>query len=415
MKKIMILGGGNCQVNLIKAVKERGHQAIVVGYYQDSPGKKTADIPVHADIFSYEEVLYYAKKYAIDALVTSGTDQPVYTGALVAEELNLPQMIDVHTAFQVTNKKAMKNKFKAFSIKTLPFAFIKKDFSIEALKHLKAPIVMKPIDSQGQRGIFKLESLNEIENYIDETLSYSRCDEVLIESYYENKEVTVSGWVSDSQVNVLSISDRVTFNNEINIGICKSHEYPSIHLKDYQEEIIETTKKICEAFSIKEGPIYFQMLIGNEGLYVNEIACRLGGAYEDMTLPELTGIDVLDLLIKESLGEGYKKKIFKEYSYSPFKLMLSTQLFFCQSGHISSMTDRSEILKDPRVLGFDYNYAPGDFIPRRENASQRAGYLIIKEKDEKTIQKAILDVFKKIEVLDDFGNNLIIKGKRWYR
>ncbi|MDM8533620.1 ATP-grasp domain-containing protein [Clostridiaceae bacterium HSG29] len=415
MKKILVLGAGSCQINLINRIKEMGHYVIASGYNINAPGKKIANEALLADTFSYEENLENAKEYNVDAIVTSGTDQPVLTVSKVAKKLELISFLDELTAFNVTNKKMMKKIFAENNIKAVNYKIIKKDFKIDDLSDLNEPIVIKPLDSQGQRGIFKLKSKKEIINYIDKTLKYSRTEEVLIEEFYENKELTVTGWVDNGNVKILTVTDRVTFESELNIGICKSHEYPSIHLEKYRKEIFDITKKICDAFKIKEGPIYFQYLVGDEGILVNEIACRIGGAYEDISIPYVTGVDILKMLIEGSLNENYNKEILRNYKYDDTKMCLSTQLFFCKKGKIKHMTKKEDLLKKDYILDIGYNYKIGDTVIEKENASQRAGYVIIKGKNEEEIEKNIEKTFDIMKFENEKSENMIIRGKRWYR
>jgi biotin carboxylase len=414
MKKVMVLGAGSCQLNLIRRLKDMGHQVIATGYNREAPGKKIADFSVLADTFSYEGTLKAANQFNIDAIITTGTDQPVLTATKVAEKLNLPRFLSNTVAYHVTNKKAMKKKFSENNIPTVPYEIVNKESDISKLG-INGPIVMKPLDSQGQRGIFKLASKDHIKRYIDETLKFSRSDEVLIEKYYENQEITISGWVSKGKVNIFTISDRVTFENNLNIGVCKSHEYPSIHLKKYKDKIIHLTKKICRVFKITEGPIYFQMLIGKAGILVNEIACRLGGAYEDITIPIITGIDPLKLLIHGSLNKHFEYKALENYSYSENNLCISTQLFFCESGWINSMTPVEEMLEKDFIVDIGYNYKKGDYIHERVNASQRAGYMIIQGETEEVLNKNIAKAFSQLKIENSKGKNLVVKGKRGNR
>ena len=415
MKKILVLGAGSCQMNLIKRIKEMGHYVIASGYNINAPGKKIANECALADTFSYEENLEIAKKYNIDAIVTSGTDQPVLTVSKVAKKLDLISYLDELTAFNVTNKKIMKKIFVEKNIKAVNYKIIKKDFKIEDLSDLKEPIVIKPLDSQGQRGIFKLKNKKEIKNYINKTLKYSRTEEVLIEEFYENKELTVTGWVDNGNVTILTVTDRVTFESELNIGICKSHEYPSIHLKKYRHEIFDITKKICDAFKIKEGPIYFQYLVGDDGILVNEIACRIGGAYEDISIPYITEVDILKMLVEGSLNKNYNKETLRNYKYDDTKMCLSTQLFFCKKGKISYVTEKEELLKKDYILDVGYNYKVGDTVIEKENASQRAGYVIIKGQNEEEIKDNIEKTFDIMKFENEKCENMIIRGERWYR
>jgi phosphoribosylaminoimidazole carboxylase (NCAIR synthetase) len=228
--RILVLGGGNGQLSLIKKAKEMGHQVVVSDYYPDAPGKKIADYTSESSTFNIEENLKTAQKYKVDGVLTAGTDQPVYTAAVVAEKLNLNKYITLETAKAVTNKEVMKNKFTAAEIPTVKYKILASDFLKSDLTDFNRPFVVKPLDSQGQRGVFKLNFIEEIREKFNEVLSFSREDKILVEEYYSSDEITISGWVTDSELKILTVTDRVRFEEKIHIGICSSHLFPSKYL-----------------------------------------------------------------------------------------------------------------------------------------------------------------------------------------
>lgn len=407
--KLLILGGGNCQVNAILRAKQKGHTVIVSDYYEDAPGKAFCDYRELTSTFDVKGNIEVGKKYNIDGIMTMGTDQPVYTVAKVTDALNLPSCVDVPTSKAVTNKKVMKNIFKANDIPTVDFVFLKKGFSDDELKDIKFPVVIKPLDSQGQRGIYKLYSPQEIREHIDNTLSFSSEEEILVEKYYKHDEITVSGWVENDDVHVLTVTDRVTYDQEDHIGICIAHDFPSKHLKAYYNEITKITDDIVKSFGIHNGPIYFQMLIGDEGIKVNEIACRLGGAYEDELIPLVTGVDILEMMIDFSLGISIDYHQLRDYNLAYNQKKASVQLFFAKPGKIKLLGNMDKIKELPGVIQAKFNFKPDDILPEITNATQRAGYMLIEGEDKEILNRNIKEAYDELEMYDTNGSNMIIK------
>lgn len=405
MKKLLIVGAGSCQVNAIKKMKSKGYHVIAADYNAWTVGKSLADEAVLADAFDLDAIAETAKAHEIDGIFTVGTDQPVYVVNRVAEALNLPHDLDRYTALWVTNKKEMKQRFSKFKIPTVPYAIVNASFSSTALAGIKPPYVVKPLDSQGQRGIFKLEGIDEIRQNFDKVIAHSRQKEILVESYYESTEVTLSGWVSRGKVSIFTITDRVCFPSDIRLGVCIAHQFPSKHQQQYGDKIVELTHTICQHFNIENGPIYFQFLIGEQGIKVNEIACRLGGAFEDVTIPYACGVDVLDWVISDSFNEAPPMRTYQYLSQDkPF----NTQLFFCKPGKIVNMTTLSELLELPFVIDAGYNYRIGDTIEPIKNASQRAGYFIVTGESEAEVASNISSVYDMLQFVSEKGDNLII-------
>jgi len=405
---LLILGGGYCQLNAIKMAKKKGYKIIISDYLEDNPGKQLCDNLENVSTFDVKGNIKVGEKYNIDGVLAVGTDQPVYTAAAVSEKLELPSLISSDTAKAVTNKKIMKNIFKTEGIPTVNFTFAGKNFKDEELSELKFPVVIKPLDSQGQRGVYRLESIEEIRKRIDEVLGYSRESEILVEEYYEHEEITVSGWVDNGKTHILTVTDRVTYDKYPNIGVCTSHDFPSKHINNYYKDIYQITLKIVEAFKICNGPIYFQMLIGDEGVKVNEVACRIGGAYEDELIPLVTGVDILDMAMDAALGRQVDTSIIKNYDLLKNKMKASVQLLFLKPGTIDSIANIDEVRKLPYVVNGGYTVKRGQILPEISNATQRAGYVLVYGESPKQLKENINNVYKHIHILDKDKNSMII-------
>jgi hypothetical protein len=331
--------------------------------------------------------------------MTAGTDQPVLTCAAAADKLKLPQFLDPETALSVTNKKIMKNIFSDCSIKTAPFAIINKDFKICEIDHLKPPFVIKPLDSQGQRGVFKVDSLSEIKSLFENVLSYSREKEIIVENYYDSDEITVSGWVCSGKIYIFTITDRVTFENPPTIGVCASHIFPSPYFYSHQSKII---------------------------------ACRLGGAYEDEFIPLLTGIDIRKLLIKGSVGEVISEKDFndlvpvnesshgkkiqshgteykKDESFFKYGKYVSVPLIFCNSGLITDLVSPDN-KKIKSLANFSFLQKKGTLIRELNNSTQRAAYAVLLAENVQDLNRDVKCLFESAAVYDSEGNNMLMKN-----
>ncbi|MDD3307631.1 MAG: ATP-grasp domain-containing protein, partial [Acetobacterium sp.] len=346
--RLQILGGGNNQLGAIRRAAEQGYEVVLVDYYENPPGRVYAAFNEVVSTFDVEKNIEIGQKYRVDGVMTMGTDQPVYTVARVAEALKLPAFLDVKTAQAVTNKEIMKKIMTDNQIPTVPYHFVTKAVRAADLGKTPFPVVIKPLDSQGQRGVFKLNTPAEVIKSLPETLSFSRAEKVLLESFYPSDEITVSAWVDKGVPDMLTITDRESFSFDRNIGICYAHEYPSRHI-DREPEIRGLVEKITQAFEISAGPLYIQLLVGEQGIVVNEVAARIGGAHEDIFIPYLTGFDILDRVINFSLGidDAASQSDQPQTRAARLSEHLSVQLFFAKPGKIVSMTSLETLRKLP--------------------------------------------------------------------
>ncbi len=402
--KLMVLGGSNCQLHAIERAKKEGMYTILADYTENPPGARIADVHEKASTFDYEACLAVAKKYAVQGIMTMGTDQPVLTVARVSRALRLPCPLTEQEALLVTNKKYMKGCLSRAGIPTSPWMLIDKYTTVKEILQLNPPYVLKPLDSQGQRGVFKLNTPEEVLAHLGETLSFSRCNEALLEEFYESEEMTVSGYVDDGKLIILSVTDRLLYPDPVHIGVCIGHRFPTAHMRQYKK-IRELSDHLVEAFHIKNGPFYLQLLTGKQGIRVNELACRIGGAFEDVMIPWLTGFDLLGAVMNNAFGHRVDVTAFRDFKCNKLDKAVSVQLLFCHSGKIASMTPPEELKRLPFVLDCGYNYGVGDIIPEMENATARFGHAVITG-SKTTMAHHLHKFYEALSVISEDGREL---------
>lgn len=405
--RLMVLGGSQCQLHALQRAKNEGMYTILADYTNKPAGAAYADVHEQVSTFDTSACLETARKYDVQGIMTMGTDQPVYTAAKVSEALGLPGCLTAEQALLVTNKKEMKKKLTEAGIPTVPWMLIDRTATADRLQGLHPPYVIKPLDSQGQRGIFKLDTAEEVLAHLEQTLSFSSCEEALVEEFYENDEMTVSGYIDDGKLIIFSVVDRLVYPDPVHIGVCIGHRYPSVHIGDY-EIIRRISEDIVREFGLKNGPFYLQLLKGERGIVVNELACRIGGAFEDVTIPWLTGFDILDAVMKNALGHPVDLSRYKEFRCDRLTREAAVQLMFCEPGEIGKIADREELMKLPFVLDCGYNYKVGSVIPSMENATARFGHAVLTGTKE-TMAENISLFYEKFSVKDKNGKEMKLR------
>ncbi len=408
-EKLMILGGSNCQLHGAERANAMGVDTVLADYTANPPAASVCRIHERISTFDIEACIKAAKEHQVTGVMTMGTDQPVYTAARICGELGLPGMLTEEQAFSVTNKKRMKEILTQAGIPTAKYRIVDSGTAAEDLKCMKPPLVIKPLDSQGQRGIYKLWSAGEVLGHLESTLSFSRCSEALAEEFYDSDEVTVSGWIGDGTLYILTVTDRLLYPDQTHIGVCTGHRFPSVHMDQY-EEIRDISCNVVKAFGLTEGPFYLQLLIGKQGILVNELACRIGGAFEDVFIPWISGFDILGAVLDGALGRKVDVSALKGYRADSQDKCAAVQLLFGGPGKIGSMTPLQELLSLPGVVDAGYNYSPGQMIPVMENATARLGHAVICGTRD-NIKDLVDGFYSRISVRSDTGEELI---RRFY-
>lgn len=406
--KLLVLGASNAQLPGILKAKAMGHQVITLDYLTHAIGHQYSDGQCYDSTFDSQKVIECAAQHQVEGIMTLGTDQPVLSAMLASKALALPAALTCETALKVTNKIAMKKMFVKHQIPTAHYVIYEKGVNEHDLRTLTYPVVVKPVDSQGQRGIFYLETVQEVIDHYASVIIHSRQKEILVETYYPHDEITVSGWVVNGQCTLLTVTDRITFSSKRQLGVCLAHRFPSKHSSRYGDAIHKLTHQIVHTFNIENGPIYFQYLLGEEGIKVNEIACRIGGAHEAVFIPKVTGFDIVKAQIALALGKQYPQEILNTYDVRKNPYHVSVQLFFVKPTTIVGLTDIHQLKAIPGVIDVGYHVEIGDTITSIENATQRAGYAVIIGTSSAKVHQTLTRFYQLLKITDAKGENHVI-------
>lgn len=406
MGRLMLLGGSQCQLNAAKMAKAMGHTVILADYLANPPAAAACDAHERVSTFDARACIEAARRNRVDGIFTAGSDQPVLTAALVAQALGLSSPISVDTARRATNKRAMKEAFARYGVPNAAYAFLRRGEDARVLSGLQPPLVIKPLDSQGQRGVFKADTAREAAERLAETLSFSREDEAIVESFYPSREVTLSAFMLDGRLYPLTLTDRQLLDDPTHIGVCAAHRYPSV-FAEREREIDEVAAGVARALGILQGPLYIQFLIGDRGVIVNEASARIGGAFEDVFIPWVTGFNILEAVIRLAAGETLASDALKVMRACGVGRQVSAQLLFCRPGAVASVTPVETLLDLPGVLAAGYNYGAGSVIPAAHNATARFGHCVLATEDGDMDAK-LKRLYRTLRVADADGRNMVI-------
>ncbi|MEE1059153.1 MAG: ATP-grasp domain-containing protein [Treponema sp.] len=307
MKKLLILGAMEMHVPLIQRAKEMGNYVITVDYIPENPGHKLADEAYFDSTTDLDAVLKLSKKLNIDGIMTYNSDPAAPTAAYVAEKLGLPG-----NPYQSVKIMSEKNLFRDFLISNgLNAPKFGNYLNIEdALCHINDfsfPIIIKPVDSSGSKGVTVVNNVNDVQNAIECALEKSRSKKFIIEEYIEpvGKQLHGDGFVQNGKVVFLHLGDH-HFDSTINNLVPYSTTYPTEH----PVEIVNACKNQIQDFmskvGFKNGGFNVELRISNKDNkpYIIDIGARNGGNFTPKVIEYGSGFNFLDRAIKIALGEN---------------------------------------------------------------------------------------------------------------
>lgn len=407
MKKLMILGSVKYFENLVLTAKKLGIYTIVCDSRENTPAKLICDEAITIDITNLEELKRIAIEKKIDGIITSFTDTLLKPYVYIANELNLPCILNTDQLISITNKQNMKKIFTDNNIPTTNYCSISSKNELFKISTLSFPLVMKPTDSCGSKGIYFVQSLDDILLNIDMCLSYSSSNSVLFEEYYESDEVQGLAWVHNGECHLLYIGDReLVYPYTNRPGKPERLIYPSKYCYQYEDSFKKIYQQIAIAFNIKNGPIYAQLLIGCDGIKVCEIMTRLPGGCDYLAVQEITDYDIGETLIKFSLNEDINFEKLKNSSINLKKVAYALPIFL-SPGKISKVENIDFIESQEYISSFLLNSSINDEIPFCGDLRQDFGRFFGTAKNLFHANKIKDFVHSSILITDEHNNNMI--------
>ena len=301
MKKIMILGAASGQIPFIKLCRQYNAEVIVVSPKGDYPGFQYADQCYFLDTRDTPAILEAAKKEKITGIATDQTDVSVPTAAYVAERLGLPG-IGYDTALRFTDKYLMRAAARDIGVAVPRFASASGlPEALAAASKMDFPLMMKPNNSSGSRGVIKIHAAEELRASLGKSLSYSADQKVIIEEFIEGREYIADGLALDHKYINTDIGIKMYFDIPGRY-ISKMCMFSSAALARGREElaVLETNHRLVKGLGLPFGITHAEYIYSpkNETVYLVEIAARGGGVYlsSDLT-PLACGIDTNRIVI----------------------------------------------------------------------------------------------------------------------
>lgn len=302
MKKIAIIGANEFQDPLIRKAKALGYETHVFAWRDGAVGEKTADFFYPISIVEKDEILQKCRDLGIDCVASIGSDLAVHTVNYIARALGLP-CNSAHTDLVATNKYQMRKAFAASGVYT-PRFFEVAAGELPPEGALRYPVIVKPTDRSGSRGIFKAEKREQLPEAIAAACEQSFAKKAIVEEFFSGNEYSAECICWDGNHRILTFTKKYT--TDAPHFIETGHVQPS-DLTEQQRQLASATieRALC-ALDIRWGAAHaeFRVLPGGE-IGIVEIGPRMGGDCIGSDLVQLsTGYDYLRMVIDTACGRA---------------------------------------------------------------------------------------------------------------
>ncbi len=358
-------------MSLIRAAKRLNLKTIVIDPNADAPGKDHADQFFIIKPDDYEGTRKVAVDYSADAIITSQMENPLILMARLAEDLGF-LFPGTKQILNCRNKYLMKQVLMEHQIPCARGVVLSRFVhpTHKVLRDFKFPVVIKPLDAHSSRGVFIIDSPEEINKYEKIARSFSDNGELLLEEYITGKEYSVESLTFNYRTEVIQITEK--FITPIPYTVELGHLQPADVSEGEKSMINQLVKKTVKAFELDNCATHAELKMTDSGPVIIEIAARLGGDYISSLLTlSSTGIDMDEALIRISLGEipdlSAKENRFSYIKYLELK----------PGSEIRKIKNWQEIFQKEGLVHAGITIKEGQEVPEITDSSKRTGFVLV--------------------------------------
>ncbi len=268
-----------------------------------APGFRFADRRAIVSVEDENAVNRLAAAEHVHGIIAPGIDFPVGLAARVAARHNLPHPLSPEVAQAAVSKLRQREGLAEAGVPHAPFRVCTSAGDAErAAAELGLPCVIKPPDRQGQRGLTVVTHVEDVAGAFEEALAAARGQIVLVEKLVAGPELTVNAFSVGGDFYPLTVTDRVVAAPPA-FGVALAHVWPSESGGEVVDAATELARAAAKAVGVQDGPTYTQVLVGEDGPVVGELAARLGGGHDAELCEAALGVDLNGLAIAAALGE----------------------------------------------------------------------------------------------------------------
>lgn len=307
MKKLLLLGGLRYLVPVIKTAHELGYYVITCDYLPNNIAHRYSDEYFNISITDQDAVLELSRKLKIDGIMSFAVDPGVLTTAYVAEKLGLPGC--PYESVKILQNKGLFREFLRKNGFNVPLAKACCNYNeaLEVIGQFKFPIIVKPVDSAGSKGVTKVNTVDSLMNAVELALKNSLSDhQFIIEEFIEK-----DGFSSDTDS--FSINNElkfVTFSSQYfdsaaaNPYTPSAYSWPSLIENRFQKELTIELQRLVKLLDLGTSIYNIETRVGiDQKAYIMELSPRGGGNRLAEMLKFATGIDLIKMAVKSAVGE----------------------------------------------------------------------------------------------------------------
>lgn len=394
----MLLGGIHYLLPVIKAAHEQGYYVITADYLPDNIAHKCSDEFVNVSIVDKEAVLAEAQKRQIDGIISFGVDPGVEAAAYVQEQMHLPSMGPYESVRILQNK----DLFRAFLRDNgfiVPEArgYNSIEDALNDTDWLRFPMIVKPTDSAGSKGVTRVDSLTEYEDAVRFAFSKSIKGNIIVEQYLEKVGCSsdTDSFLLDGKFRFVSFNAQRFDADAANPYAPSAYTWPST-FPEHEAYLTSELQRLMDLLHMQTSVFNIETRIATDGKpYIMECTPRGGGNRLCEMLRYATGVDIITAQVRAAVGDSVEGIEQKPYNGHWAEIILHSS----KAGRFAGIAINPK--QKAEVVEVDLWVKEGEHVESFRGANDAIGTLVLKYENKEDMEYAVTHQSEWLEILVD--------------
>lgn len=407
-KKLLIVSSDGSDRALLKAGRELGLYIICCDRYTDytiSPTKAMADEAWDIDYSNTELVAEKCREAGVEGVIAAYAENRVTAACRISKAIGRPFYATEEQIDLTRNKILFKNMCEKYGIPT-PHRFkLSIPLVEEEIDAVRFPVIVKPSDSGGRKGISVCQDREQLKEAVDEALAESIYQDVVIEEFLTGTELSAIYTIADGKISLSCLNDKYISEDEDSKGfLCHFVITPSKYLNQYCAEVDSRIKELLKGIGAQNGVATFQMLAAGGRIYVFEMGYRINGNNDFTIIEKENGLNHLHMLMHYSLTGSMGDDLEKDNPF--FSKYHCTFVVLLHAGKIAKL-DYEELKGVKGIEDIYFTKQAGDVVSSRATNVHKSGMIKFSAESMDEVRRLVHFVQTHLHIEDENGNSLL--------
>lgn len=408
-KKLLVLGSTTHLIDVVRAAQKMGVYVVVADWNEldRAPAKQVADEYWNISIRDYEKISEKIREQGVQGIITGFADSYLLPYQHLCEVNGFPCYATKEVFETTLDKARFKKLCRDNAVPVVPEYDLRTFLPNQILTD--GPVIIKPVDNSGSRGICKCCSPQDFDRCIAYSLSFSQKKEVVIEKFMDCDTFSVSYTIQDGVISMSTMNDRLVYRTSDAGSVTAGGLYPSRYIELYQRDMDERVRAMYRKLGVQNGILFIQGFCNGSEFYFYEMGYRISGGHHYVYTKSQNNSDGLEQLVHFALMGKMADYSIASRDNPMFEKKCCQIYVLGKEDVIAAIEGVEDVRKMPEVIEMTFQKKVGDRIGKMGTTAQHImGIYTVVDNMEQF--KVLCDkIFAKIRVLNADGENLVIR------